>query len=109
MNLLSIKDLTKIGREAPLFTDVTLGLDEGQKAALIGKNGAGKSTLLNCVAGVLAPDKGSVVFNKEAGFSYVSLDLTGFRSGSMNEVIDTGKAAAAHTDGLPERRKNEQT
>ena len=46
---------------------------------------------------------------KEAGFSYVSLDLTGFRSGSMNEVIDTGKAAAAHAEGLPERRKNEQT
>lgn len=72
MNLLSIKGLTKIGREAPLFTDVTLGLDEGQKAALIGKNGAGKSTLLNCVAGVLAPDAGSVVFNKEAGFSYLA-------------------------------------
>lgn len=72
MNLLSIKGLTKIGREAPLFTDVTLGLDEGQKAALIGKNGAGKSTLLNCVAGVIAPDNGSVVFNKEAGFSYLA-------------------------------------
>lgn len=72
MNLLSIKDLTKIGREKSLFTDVTLGLDEGQKAALIGKNGAGKSTLFNCVAGVLAPDKGSVVFNKEAGFSYLA-------------------------------------
>ena len=72
MNLLSIKGLSKIGREAPLFTDVTLGLDEGQKAALIGKNGAGKSTLLNCVAGVLAPDAGSVVFNKESGFSYLA-------------------------------------
>ncbi len=72
MNLLSIKGLAKIGREAPLFTDVTLGLDEGQKAALIGKNGAGKSTLLNCVAGVIAPDNGSVVFNKEAGFSYLA-------------------------------------
>lgn len=72
MNLLSIKGLSKIGREAPLFTDVTLGLDEGQKAALIGKNGAGKSTLLNCVAGVLAPDGGSVVFNKDSGFSYLA-------------------------------------
>ena len=28
--------------------------------------------MLNCVAGVLAPDKGSVVFNKEAGFSYLA-------------------------------------
>ena len=72
MNLLSIKNLSKMGREAPLFSDVTLGLDEGQKAALIGKNGAGKSTLLNCVAGLLAPDGGTVTFNKEAGFSYLA-------------------------------------
>ncbi|MBR5965099.1 MAG: ABC-F family ATP-binding cassette domain-containing protein [Treponema sp.] len=72
MNLLSIKDLSKISREAPLFANVTLGLDQGQKAALIGKNGAGKSTLLNCVAGVLAPDGGTVVFNKDSGFSYLA-------------------------------------
>lgn len=72
MNLLSIKSLVKIGREAPLFNDVTLGLDEGQKAALIGKNGAGKSTLLNTIAGIIAPDSGSVVFNKESGFSYLA-------------------------------------
>jgi uncharacterized protein len=29
---------------------------------------------------------------KSAGFSYVSLDLEGFRSGSMNEVIQTKNA-----------------
>jgi uncharacterized protein len=32
-----------------------------------------------------------VVALKNAGFSYVSLDLEGFRSGSMNEVIQTAK------------------
>jgi uncharacterized protein len=30
---------------------------------------------------------------KELGFAYVTLDLAGFRSGSMNEVI--GKASQA--------------
>ena len=38
MNLLSINNLAKIGREKPLFTNVTFGLQEGEKAALIGRN-----------------------------------------------------------------------
>ena len=71
MNLLSVNKLKKIGREAPLFTGVTFGLNEGEKAALIGKNGTGKSTMLATIAGALTPDEGTVVFNKEAGVSYL--------------------------------------
>lgn len=71
MNLLSIKDLARIGREKPLFTGVTFGLDEGDKAALIGRNGTGKSTLLNTIAGVLPPDAGTVTINREAGVSFL--------------------------------------
>lgn len=71
MNLLSVNNLTKIGREQPLFTGVTFGLDEGNKVALIGRNGTGKSTLLNTIAGVLQPDDGTVVINKSSGVSYL--------------------------------------
>ena len=71
MNLLSISGLAKISRENYLFTDVTFGLNEGDKAALIGRNGTGKSTLLNTIAGVLEPDRGTVVINKEAGVSFL--------------------------------------
>ena len=71
MNLLSVKELTKIGREKPLFTGVTFGLDEGDKAALIGRNGTGKSTLLNTIAGRLPADDGTVTINKEAGVSFL--------------------------------------
>ena len=71
MNLLSINNLSKIGREKPLFTGVTFGLDEGDKAALIGRNGSGKSTLLNTIAGILPCDEGSVVINKSAGLSFL--------------------------------------
>lgn len=72
MNLLSISGLAKLSRENYLFTDVTFGLNEGDKAALIGRNGTGKSTLLNTIAGVLEPDRGTVVINKEAGVSFLS-------------------------------------
>ena len=71
MNILSINNLAKIGREKPLFTGVTFGIQEGEKAALIGRNGTGKSTLLATIAGVLQPDEGTVVINKEAGVSYL--------------------------------------
>ncbi|NLC92953.1 MAG: ABC-F family ATP-binding cassette domain-containing protein [Treponema sp.] len=71
MNLLSINNLSKIGREKPLFTEVTFGIQEGEKAALIGRNGTGKSTVLNTIAGVLQPDEGTIVINKEAGVSFL--------------------------------------
>ena len=71
MNLLSVSKLSRMGREAPLFSDITFGLEEGEKAALIGRNGSGKSTLLNCVAGIVQPDSGTIVVNKTAGVSFL--------------------------------------
>ena len=71
MTLLTVNNLRKIGREQDLFSGVTFGLQEGEKAALIGRNGTGKSTLLNTIAGVLQPDDGSVVFNRQCGVSFL--------------------------------------
>ncbi|MBR0033023.1 MAG: ABC-F family ATP-binding cassette domain-containing protein [Treponema sp.] len=71
MNILSISGLSKMGREAPLFKDVTFGLNEGDKAAIIGRNGTGKSTLLNVIAGVLPADDGQITINKLSGVSYL--------------------------------------
>lgn len=71
MNILSINNVRKIGREEDLFSNVTFGLNEGEKAALIGRNGTGKSTLLNTIAGVLEPEDGTIVINKSAGVSFL--------------------------------------
>ncbi len=71
MNILSISNLSKMGREKPLFQEVTFGLNEGAKAAIIGRNGTGKSTLLNVIAGVLPADDGQVIINKLSGVSYL--------------------------------------
>ena len=71
MNLISVNNLGRIAREGTLFSGVTFGLDEGQKAALIGRNGTGKSTLLSTIAGVLEADEGSVTINKSCGVSFL--------------------------------------
>ena len=40
--------------------DVNLEVMEGEVVGIIGRNGAGKSTLLRVIAGIYAPDRGSV-------------------------------------------------
>lgn len=40
--------------------DVSLTLRRNQRLGVIGRNGAGKSTLLRVIAGILAPDRGTV-------------------------------------------------
>ena len=91
-NILSISNLSKIGREKPLFTGVTFGIQEGEKAALIGRNGTGKSTLLNTIAGVLQPDEGTVVINKEAGVSYLPQSPAFNKEDTIREHIFKSKS-----------------
>lgn len=92
MNLLSINNLSKIGREKPLFTGVTFGIQEGEKAALIGRNGTGKSTLLNTIAGILTPDEGTVVLNKEARISFLPQNPSYEPEDSIREHIFKSKS-----------------
>lgn len=87
MNILSVNSLKKIGREEPLFSGVTFGLNDGDKAALIGRNGTGKSTLLNTIAGVLQPDDGTVVINKNAGVSFLPQNPSFLENDTIREHI----------------------
>ena len=64
MNYLSVEGLSKSYDEKQLFEDINIGLDQGQKAALIGVNGVGKSTLLKVISGKESPDRGIVSFRK---------------------------------------------
>jgi len=43
--------------------DVSLSIDRGEVLAFLGPNGAGKTTSIKMIAGLIQPDKGSVVVN----------------------------------------------
>ncbi len=60
MNLLTIDNISKQFSERLLFDGASLLINEGDRIGLIGVNGSGKSTLLKIVAGLEAPDAGSV-------------------------------------------------
>jgi len=44
-----------------VFTDLTLGIEDGARIGIVGRNGDGKSTLLSLLCGQLEPDGGRVV------------------------------------------------
>lgn len=46
---------------AAILADMSARMEPGRVTAIVGPNGAGKSTLLACLAGLRAPDKGSVM------------------------------------------------
>ncbi len=64
MNYLSAEGLSKSYDERQLFSDLTFGIDQGQKVALVGVNGCGKSTLMKIIAGLENADGGVVSFRK---------------------------------------------
>lgn len=56
--------------EKHVYDGLDLSLYRGEKVALVGPNGAGKSTLLKMIAGVLAPDAGSIEYGVHVSKTY---------------------------------------
>ena len=72
ISYLQIENLTKSFGDRVLFSDVTLGVYEGDKIGLIAANGAGKTTFLNIIAGQEDYDSGNVVFRNDLRVGYLS-------------------------------------
>lgn len=57
---IEFRGLTKSYRSVRALDQVSLEIEPGQILSLLGPNGAGKTTLLRCLAGIAAPDRGSI-------------------------------------------------
>lgn len=61
--MLELRDIAKQWDHRPLLAGVSLSVAAGDTVALLGASGSGKSTLLKIVAGLEAPEAGSVWFD----------------------------------------------
>jgi ABC-2 type transport system ATP-binding protein len=61
--MLTIENVTKRFGEIVALDRVSLSLGRGEFFGLLGPNGAGKTTLMSLVAGLRAPDSGSISIN----------------------------------------------
>jgi ABC transport system ATP-binding/permease protein len=71
MNFLSIENLTKSYGERMIFADITFGIDQGQKVAIVAKNGSGKTTMMRCIMGMEPVDSGKVTFRKDIRVAFM--------------------------------------
>jgi ATP-binding cassette subfamily F protein uup len=87
MNFLSLENLTKSFGERILFSDVTFGIDQGQKVAIVAKNGSGKTTLLNCLMDREQYDSGKIVFRKDIQVAFMEQSENLPLNKTIDEVI----------------------
>ena len=76
MNLLSAEAISKAFSERWLFKNISFGLQQGEKIALVGANGTGKTTLLKTLAGQIPPDGGEVTLRKGIRAEYLDQQPT---------------------------------
>ena len=71
MNYLSVENLTKSFGDRVIFSDVSFGIDLGQKVAIVAKNGNGKTTLLRCLMEMEPYDSGRVVYRNDIRVAFM--------------------------------------
>jgi ATP-binding cassette subfamily F protein uup len=71
MNYLSAENLGRNVGERWLFEELTFGILQGEKVALIGANGSGKSSLLDIIGGIVNPDGGALSIRKDIKMGYL--------------------------------------
>lgn len=96
-----VKGLEK-GYTAPLFSNLTIDVQLGERIGIVGPNGAGKSTLLRILAGDLKADAGSVRYNPASHAAYFAQNTH-----EQLQLTSTAvEAVLAGADITPERARN---
>ncbi|MBV5280891.1 MAG: ABC-F family ATP-binding cassette domain-containing protein [Paludibacter sp.] len=71
---MQVENLTKSFGDHLLFENISFGIADNQRVALIAKNGAGKTTLLNIIAGKEDYKNGNITFRRDLRIGYLDQD-----------------------------------
>jgi putative ABC transport system ATP-binding protein len=92
--LLQLGDITATYRDGaadvPVLEGLSMSLQRGEVASLVGASGTGKSTLLGVIAGLIRPRHGTMLFD---GQNLTTLDESGwgrFRATRIGYVMQSG-------------------
>ena len=105
--ILNVQSVTKQFGAKPLFSNISLTVEEGSLIGLIGPNGAGKSTLLAILAGQVEPDSGELAVRKRARAAYVPQNSRFAPDLSIRQVLERALAAAQVNESEREGRLRE--
>jgi len=103
MNLLTVEHIGKSYGELVLFTDLSFGINQNQKIALVAKNGTGKTSILNIISGKDTPDQGLVNYRKGIRISILEQDP------DLNPNLTVEQTIFASDNAILEVIKNYET
>ncbi len=90
ISYLQVENLTKSYGDLTLFEEISFGVGQGQKIALIAKNGTGKTTLLNIISGLESQDSGEISFRSDLKIAYLEQNPDLNQSNTvLNEVFNS--------------------
>ena len=114
-SIISVRHVTKSfagagDKRIPVLEGIDLEVGDSEFVALLGRSGSGKSTLLRCIAGLIAPTSGEVLYrgarllgcNPGTAMVFQSFALLPWLSVQQN--VEIGLEAR----GVPPRRRAEQ-
>lgn len=109
-NLVEVRNLNAAYGQSNVLFDINLAIKPNERVAIVGRNGAGKTTLLKCMASLLTPTNGSVVFDgKELvgkrsyevarmGLKYIDQDKHVFLDLTVRENLELSSYATGDYD-----------
>ncbi|MFI6296041.1 ABC-F family ATP-binding cassette domain-containing protein [Nonomuraea sp. NPDC050790] len=92
MNLVNLESVSHAYGPKPLLSDVSLGVEAGERIGVVGRNGGGKTTLLAVISGEVRPDSGRVTHNRGLRIGVLAQQDTLDPGLSVRETVLGGRA-----------------
>ncbi|WP_375259855.1 ABC-F family ATP-binding cassette domain-containing protein [Citreimonas sp.] len=105
--LLQLSDIAMTFGGDPVFEDLSLTVQQGDRVALVGRNGSGKSTLMKVMAGLVEPDSGAVTVpgGTTVGYMEQDPDMSGFETLGDFAAANLGPAEMYRVEAASEGLK----
>ena len=89
--LIEARDVRLSFGETPALQGANLAVAQGEIVAIMGPSGSGKSTLLHCLAGILIPDEGEILFDGRMVQTMRETERSALRRDSFGFVFQFGQ------------------
>jgi ABC transport system ATP-binding/permease protein len=105
--LLQLTDLSLTFGGDPVFNNLSMSIQAGDRLALVGRNGSGKSTLMKVMAGLVEPDSGECVMSPGTSVGYMEQepDMAGSETLGDFATRDLGEAELWRIEAVAEGLK----
>ncbi|HEX4817049.1 MAG TPA: ABC-F family ATP-binding cassette domain-containing protein [Nonomuraea sp.] len=92
MNLVNLESVSHAYGPKALLSDVSLGVEAGDRIGVVGRNGGGKTTLMSVIAGAVRPDGGRVTHSRGLRIGLLSQQDVLDPAATVREIVLDGMA-----------------